>query len=119
MFGVPLAIPVTIPVPVPTVAIAVLLLLQLPKPVAFARFVVLPTHTVGVPVIATGIGLTVTRTVAIHPVDNLYVIVGVPADTPVTMPDAEPTAARAVLLLLHDPGEETSARVVVALTHTT
>lgn len=64
-------IPVTTPVLAPIVAITVLLLLQVPEPVVLDNVVVLPTHTVGVPVIVAGIGLTVTTLVTIQPVANV------------------------------------------------
>src|SRR6185436_9993955 len=53
-----------------------------PDPV---NVVVNPTHTVSVPVIA-GAGFTVTVAVTLHPLLSVYVIVDVPADTPVTTP---------------------------------
>lgn len=43
---------------------------------------------------------------------------GVPDATPVTMPDEEPTVARATLLLLQVPPVVGSLRVVVCPTHT-
>jgi len=55
---VPVATPSTVPV-VLTVATTILLLLQAPPAVTLAMFVVAFTHTVPVPVIAAGRGLTV------------------------------------------------------------
>jgi hypothetical protein len=56
---VPAATPLTVPDPEPTVACAVLLLLQVPPAVPSLKVVVKPTHTLVVPVIAAGTGLTV------------------------------------------------------------
>ena len=114
---VPAVAPVTTPVPVPIVATAVLLLLHTPNGVVLARAVVALIHTLVVPVMDAGNGLTVTRDVMIHPVDGkVYVIVVVPAATPVTTPD-ELIVAAAVLLLLHAP-PPLFVRVVVKPTHT-
>ena len=52
MVAVPAATPFTIPVPDATVAMAVLLLCQVPPVVTLLNIVVLPVHTVAVPVIA-------------------------------------------------------------------
>ena len=52
MFAVPAATPVTTPVAEFTVAIPVLPLLHVPPLVALLNVVVLPTHTVAVPVVA-------------------------------------------------------------------
>ena len=68
MVAVPATTPVTTPVEVFTEAIAALLLLQLPPPVASVSAVVRPSHTVPVPVIAAGNGLTVNGVVVIQPV---------------------------------------------------
>jgi hypothetical protein len=64
--AVPGAMPVTIPVP-DTVATAALLVLHATGAVVVLRVVVLPTHTVAVPVIAVGTGVTVAIAVVIHP----------------------------------------------------
>lgn len=64
MTGTPAVTPVTTPDTEPTVASATLLLLHEPPDVLFARAVVSPTHTLSVPVIGTGIGLTVIEVVA-------------------------------------------------------
>ena len=61
---VPAATPVVIPVEEPIVAMLVLLLAHVPPLVVFARVVVVVAHTVGVPVIAGKVGLTVTLVVA-------------------------------------------------------
>ena len=62
MVDVPAATPVTMPV-LPTVALVTALLLQVPPLVALASVVVLPMQVNAVPVIAAGLGLTVTTLV--------------------------------------------------------
>jgi len=54
------------PVSEPTEAVVILLLLQVPAPLASLSAVVLPVHTVVVPVIADGNGTTFTVVVALH-----------------------------------------------------
>ena len=63
--------PETTPEAEPIVATAVLLLLQVPPVVSSAREAVAPTHTVELPVIADGTGLTVNAMVAIQPAPTL------------------------------------------------
>ena len=69
MVVVPVAIPVTTPVPEPMVAMPAALLVQSPPPSASVRGIVPPTHTVVGPVMAGGMGFTVTGYVAAHPVE--------------------------------------------------
>ena len=71
MTVVPGATPVTIPVAEPTVATAVLPLNHVPPPVGSNKDVVLPTQTVGIPMMAVGGGVTVTVMVAAQPVLNV------------------------------------------------
>ena len=104
------------PVDEPIVAIELLLLLHAPPAVVSFKFIVEPTHTGFVPVIAV-IGLTVTIVVVKQPVLSKYVIVVVPAAIPVTLPD-DPIVAIAVLLLLHEPLPDALLNVVVKPTHT-
>ena len=59
-----------------------------------------------------GSGFTVTGKTVVQPVGIAYVITAAPGDTPVTMP-VEPTAAIAVLLLLHPPPVVPSVNVIV------
>ena len=68
---VPATFPVTIPVVLPTGAFTLELLLQVPPEVASVSKEILPVHTVGVPLIAAGFGLTVTIVVNIQPVLNV------------------------------------------------
>ncbi len=71
MVTTPSVMPVTVPVEDPIVATAVLLLLQTPPLVALVNVVVKPTHTLVVPPIAAGFGLTVKLVTAIQPVLNV------------------------------------------------
>lgn len=112
MVTVPAATPVTMPVPDPIVATAVLLLLHAPKAVRSLRLVEEPTHWVEVPVIGAGEDVIDSPSVAIQPVGNAYVIVAVPAATPVTIPEV-PTVAIDVLLLLQVPPVVASVRLAV------
>jgi hypothetical protein len=102
-----------------TVATVESLVVHVPPATASSRFTVSLSHTALPPVIvpAAGNGFTVNGVVALQPVDNVYVIFTLPADTPVTTPEPEPTVAIAVLLLLHVPPPP-SLSVVVAPTHT-
>ena len=114
----PAAIPLTTPVPEPTVASDVLLLLHVPPVVASLKVVVEPIHTLATPVIDAGFGLTVTPNTAVQPAGSVYVMVAVPADTPVTIPVPAPTEAIEVLLLLHVPPLVASLSEVVSPTQT-
>ena len=102
----------------PMVALVTSLLLHVPPPVASLNVVENPLHIVNVPVIAAGTGFTVAAAVVMQPVGKAYVIVGLPAATPVTMPLPVPTVAKPVLLLLHVPPVVPSLSVVVWLTQT-
>ena len=111
----PTIAPVTIPVVASIVAL-VLLLLHVPPGVASLSVVVKPKHTAGVPRIADN-GFTVAVTVAIQVVGSIYVIIGLPAATPVTVPSV-PTSARPVLLLLQMPPGVWSLSDVVSVAQT-
>jgi hypothetical protein len=67
---------------------------------------------------ADGFGFTVRASVLKHPVATEYVTIGFPADAPVTMPVAEPTVARVILLLDHVPPAGEALSVVVLPTQT-
>jgi hypothetical protein len=118
---VPADTPVTTPV-LFTVATAVLLLDHGVVVAAVAvpvKVVVPPTHTFNVPVIV-GNGLTVNVVVAWHPLTSVYVIVVVPADTPVTTPVLL-IVATPVLLLVHGVvafGVPLAVSVLVLFKHT-
>ena len=97
----PAVTPVTAPVIELTVATDVLLDVQTPPDVVFVKIVLDPIHALVVPPIAASVGNAFTFTVAwafeVHPfVVTVYVIVAVPADTPLTTPLAS-TVATAVL----------------------
>jgi hypothetical protein len=114
---VPTATGVTTPVPEPIVAIPVDPLLHEPPRTASVKVVDEPMHTCSVPPIVAGNGFTVTTSVTVQPVTGaVYVMVAVPAETPVTMPDV-PIVAIPVLPLLQEPPEVVSLSVVVAPWH--
>ena len=113
MLTTPEVIPVTRPEAL-TVAMATLPLVQLPPGSVLLRAVVPPIQAVCDPVIPAGAGLTVIVVVAVHPEVSVNVIVAVPAEMPVTRPEAEPIVATDGLLLVHDkPPEVGSVRTVV------
>ena len=87
----------------PTVAKLVLLLLHVPPPVVEDRVVVLPTHTVAVPVIIAGSAFTVYTAVPTHPLLIVYDIIVVPAAKADTTPVPDTIVAELVLLLVHVP----------------
>ena len=107
--------PVTTPLVEFTVANEVLLLLQVPPVVASPKAVDKPTQTEATPVIAVGEVFTVTW-IVVRQLPTVYVMLGVPAVTPVTTPPA--TVASAVLLLLHAPPLVASLSAVVKPVHT-
>jgi hypothetical protein len=92
------------------------LLVHIPPVVALDNVVVEPAHTLVTPVIGSGNGFTRKLVVALQPLANEYVIVVVPAVTPVTIPVALPTDATAILADVHDPPPEL-LRVALAPTH--
>src|SRR4051812_41154478 len=111
--------PVTTPVTacmVPTPAAAGSLL-HIPPGIPFVRFTANPAQTVCEPPIAGGSVSTVITIVVMHPVGNVYVIIAVPADTPVTSPDARPATATDILPLVQVPPTIASCNVVVDATH--
>lgn len=112
--------PLTKPATVPpdTIATVLLLLLQVPPLVALVSEILAPAHTAVGPVIAAGAGLTVIAVVVKQPVPNVYVIVAVPANIPLTMPVPDPTLATAVLLLAHVPPPTELLNVLVVPSHT-
>lgn len=63
----PAVIPETIPEVRLTTATVVLLLVQVPPATASLKVIDKPWQTLAGPVIATGVGLTVTVVIAIHP----------------------------------------------------
>ena len=111
-----MAMPTDTPVTTPEgdiVATVVVLLLQIPPPVEQLNAEVVAMHNPVAPVMAAGDVFTVTAVVILHPVDNIYVIVAVPADIPLTMPVVRATAATDVLLLVQVPPPASLSAVVV------
>lgn len=108
--------PVTIPVE-PTVATDGVPLLHVPPAVASFNVVVKPTHTLAVPVIASGVVFTVILYVVKQLVPKVYVIIAVPAVNPVTVPE-ELMLPMDGALLLHVPPPVVSDKVVVNPVHT-
>lgn len=113
----PAETPVAIPVAEPIVATDKLPLLQRPPVDVVPNAVVDPAHTLSVPVIELGNGFTATGIVAIQPAADVYVIVEVPAATPVTIP-VEPIVALLTSLLLQVPPAVASVKDVVNPTQT-
>lgn len=114
----PAATPVTVPVDPPIVATVDGVIVHIPPPpVVSDNVVVAPTHTVPLPAIMPGRGFTLTSFVLKQPVALiLYVIVVVPADTPITTPVVLPTVPTAVVLLSHVPPAGVAVRFVVVPT---
>lgn len=94
-------IPAIEPEPGTAVATAVLLLVHVPPVMASLRMMVKPWQTFATPIIAEGVGRTVTVVIVIHPF--VYVMTDVPGAMPETIPVVEPIVAVPVLLLLHVP----------------
>jgi hypothetical protein len=115
--AVPARFPVTTPVVAFTLAIRKLLLLQLPPLVALLNVEELPVQNDNTPEIASGAEFTVIVLVAAVPQPVEYVIVHVPAPTPVTTPSAL-TVARSTLLLLQVPFAVRLPNVSVCPVHT-
>jgi len=103
--------------PADTSAIVVLALLHDPEPVA-VNVTLDPSHTLVGPVIAGAAALTATVLMLRHPVPIEYVMFVDPTDAPVTTPVVPPTAAIALLALLHVPPLTLLLSVIVVPTHT-
>lgn len=112
MVVVPSEIPVTTPVVEPTVPIAVLLLLHVPPGNELDSVVVDPKHAINIPVIAPGVGVTVTIAKELQPA-TVYNIDAVPGVIPVTTPVVGVTVATPVARLLQVPPPLELANVVV------
>lgn len=101
------------------VATEVLLLAHVPPP-ASAKVVDEPLQIVVIPVILPGTGMTVTVLIVQQVVlPCAHVMIAVPPDIPVTIPEEDPTVAIEVLLLLHVPVPGPSVRLVVKPTQRT
>ena len=90
---------------------------HVPPVVVLLSVVVRPTHSVRLPVMAAGVGVTVTTLVVVQPPTEAAVIVAVPGVMPVTTPVPD-TVAMAVLELLQATGLVVVLSVVVLPTHT-
>jgi hypothetical protein len=113
MLAVPALTPNTCPEVETTVATEVAPELQVPPPASLS-VVDDPIHTPVAPEIVAGKGFTVSTVDVRQPVDvSLYVMIDVPAATPVTRPAPVPTVAAAVLPLLQEPPVVASVRVTV------
>jgi hypothetical protein len=89
-------------------------LLHVPPAVTSLSVKVYPVHTDPVPVIADGVGLTVTTAEVLQPVDvSTNMIVLVPVLIPLTKPVVDPTVAIPVEPDVHVPAPLTSASSVV------
>jgi len=119
MLVVPAVTPVTTPEVTPIVATdGVALVHEIPPGRMLYTTFVLPIHTGTLPLIAAAPPLTVIGFVLQHVGFVEYVIVGVPADTPVMIPVPAPTVAKPVLLLVHAPPRVVLLNVTVLPTHT-
>ena len=67
-------------------------LVHTPSLVVLVSSVVCPSHTVVAPPIVAGNGITVTNATAEQPVGNVYTILAVPADMPLTTPVGDTVA---------------------------
>lgn len=102
MTAVPALIPVTIPLAEPIFATEAFPLVQVPPVTLLVNVPVLPAHIDMRPPIVAGAAFTVTVAVVLH-APTVYVITAVPAATPATIPEEEPTVATSVLPLLQVP----------------
>ena len=114
----PAVMPEIIPADGPALAIPGAPELQVPPAVISESVVVALTHTYVAPVIDAGNGLMVIVTVLIQPVFKVYVITVVPADTPVTIPVADPTLPMPGYPELQVPPVVASLRLMVSPTQT-
>jgi len=108
----PILTPVTIPV-LPTVAIEVVEDVHIPPDGEEDNDEPEPTHAIVEPVIAEGEAMMVTVVTTGVPQPFAYVIAAVPTETPVTIPEIDPTVAILVLLLVHDPTPPVFVSVLV------
>jgi hypothetical protein len=96
--------PVTTPVVLPTLAMDGVVLIQVLVPAVLASVIVPPTHTCVGPVMAGGIGFTVTVFVARQLCASVKMISAVPLLMPCARPVNRSMVATPVVLLLHKPG---------------
>jgi hypothetical protein len=98
----PAASPLTTPVANPMDAMDVLLLLQVPPVVASLRVMLFPWQTTDGPVMGES-GKTTTLLVEKHPAGVIYLMLTIPPETPVIIPETLPIVAIEVVALLHVP----------------
>lgn len=110
--------PLTNPLELPMVATPVFVLVHTPPGTLLPNVDVSPIHTFRLPVIAPGLGLTVTTVVRLQPEGKEYVMIDVPAISPFTIPVVEPMVATAVLLLVQFPPDTVLPSDVVSPIHT-
>jgi hypothetical protein len=113
----PPELPVTIP-PASIVAVFVFPLLHVPPDVASLNVTDDPAHTVPMPAIEAGNGLTVTTVVAIQFKPVVYVMFAVPAPAPVMLLVPGATVATERLSLDHTPPATVLLNTVVNPLHT-
>jgi hypothetical protein len=113
MVTVPAAAPITRPLPGVMVAMDGLLLLHNPPEVTSDIVVDVPTHMPDTPVITAGLEFTVTCCEVAQLPGIVYTIVELPAEMPVSKPDAEPIVATPVEPLVHVPPLKPSVSVVL------
>lgn len=90
---------------------------QVPPELKLNKVVLEPTQVTAVPDIGTGNAFTVRLPVLRQPVASVYVIVALPAETPVASPDVL-IVATPLLLLAQVPPPSALLSVVVLFTHT-
>ena len=106
------------PVALPALATDVLELDQVPPVALLVKVVDPPTpQTSKDPLMVPGAPFIVTILVAFGEQPFEYVMIDVPAETPVTIPVPDPTVATPVAELVHDPPLVAFASVVVAPIH--
>ena len=115
------AVPATRPETTPngsTVAIARAPDVHVPAALSLVNAVLEPAHTESVPDIASGIGLTVIVAEVMQPVPRVYMIVATPWVIPVTAPAVPVPTPTVTSVLLHEPPEVASVRMIVDATQT-
>ena len=112
----PAVVPHILPGPV-TVTMPGVTTLQVPPAGVLFSVVHDPIQIPSVPVIAPGVGVTVTTVLDVQPLAGAYIIVVVPGVRPVTIPEPD-TVATAILELLQPPPNGVLVSVIVLPAHT-
>jgi hypothetical protein len=84
-----------------------------PPLTVFVSVVVEPGQALSNPPMAVGIAFTVTTMVALQPEPRVYVMIAVPAATPVTTPELATVATEVLLLLQDSPPDDAQLSAVV------